>query len=62
MCFLKNLFGRKRHGSEVAIVSPDDYIVPTLKRCVLPDSEELKRRRAEEELVAKYGIRAEKAR
>jgi hypothetical protein len=61
MCFLKNLFGGKRHGSKVASVSPDDYVVPTLKRCILPETEELKRRRAEEELIAKYGIRVEKA-
>lgn len=62
MCFLKNLFGNKRQGVEFAKVSPDDYVIPTLKRSVLPETEELKRRRAEEELVAKYGIRVEKAR
>lgn len=60
MCFWK-LFDRKRQGEAVTRVDPDDYVLPTLKRCVLPDSEELKRRRAEEELIARFGIRVEKA-
>lgn len=54
MCFL-NLFRRKQIRS-----SEDEYELPKLNRCAVPDTAALKRRKAEEELIAMFSISVEK--
>lgn len=59
MCFL-NLFRRKKDKTPGLAMFSDEYVVPQLAPRTIPETESLKRRKAEEELIAMFNIHVEK--
>lgn len=62
MCFM-NLFKSKRKKEPPSIATPsleEEFQLPRLEKASFPMTEELRQRQQDEQLMLKYGIRAEK--